>query len=80
MADITARVDFAAMKTAAAPLKIWGAITQRDFLTNMGIIERAKRLNAFDSMNRWIEPRQMGSLFKVLGLSHPSLGSMAGFN
>src|SRR5690606_15089126 len=43
--DITAHVDFAALRRAALPhAAVHGPVTQGDFLKNIGIIQRAETL------------------------------------
>ena len=83
-ADITSHVDFHSLATAAASagLNTADIITQGEFLTRLGIVERAASLakakpqlrdsieTAFD---RLVSPDQMGSLFKVLGIAHPAV-------
>jgi NADH dehydrogenase [ubiquinone] 1 alpha subcomplex assembly factor 7 len=90
-ADLTAHVDFAAFAQAseAAGARVWGPVTQGDFLRALGLDERAKRLAAGKTApesqaieaacRRLIEPAQMGSLFKALALTQPSLSAPAGF-
>ena len=90
-ADLTAHVDFATFAQAAAKAgaRVWGPAAQGDFLTALGLAERAKRLAAGKTTpesqaiaaacRRLIEPAQMGSLFKVLALTHPALPAPAGF-
>jgi NADH dehydrogenase [ubiquinone] 1 alpha subcomplex assembly factor 7 len=90
-ADLTAHVDFAAFARAAktAGARVWGPMAQGDFLTALGLDERAKRLNAGKTAaesqaiaaacRRLIEPAQMGSLFKALALTQPDLPAPAGF-
>jgi NADH dehydrogenase [ubiquinone] 1 alpha subcomplex assembly factor 7 len=90
-ADLTAHVDFAAFAAAArgAGARAWGPVTQRAFLRALGIELRAARLieratpaqaAAISSgCRRLIDPAAMGSLFKVLALSHPRLPAPPGF-
>ncbi len=90
-ADLTAHVDFAALAVVAtqAGARAWGPVTQGDFLKALGLAERARKLSAGKPANeaqaieaacrRLIEPAQMGSLFKALALTHPSLPAPAGF-
>ena len=75
--DLTAHVDFSALKTAAHPLKS-GFATQGVFLESLGITERARVLaknlqgdalkTHIAAHRRLTHPSEMGSLFKVLGL------------
>jgi NADH dehydrogenase [ubiquinone] 1 alpha subcomplex assembly factor 7 len=78
--DITAHVDFFTIKSIASRLglKIFGAITQREFLLNMGIEIRANELIKKNpelseilksQLSRLIDEKQMGKIFKVLFLS-----------
>lgn len=82
--DITSHVDFESLRYAA---KLGGAkssepLEQGEFLKRIGIKERAERLivsapaqsqNISAALNRLIDKDQMGSLFKVLAISHPDL-------
>jgi NADH dehydrogenase [ubiquinone] 1 alpha subcomplex assembly factor 7 len=68
---------------------VWGPVTQGDFLSALGLAERARTLSAGKTAEesqeieaacrRLIEPAQMGSLFKALALTHPDLPAPAGF-
>ena len=90
-ADLCAHVDFAMLAQAAAEAGagVWGPVTQGAFLAELGIAERAAALRrvATDAQNqdidsaldRLVGAKAMGSLFKVLGLSHPDLRPLAGF-
>jgi len=91
-ADLTAHVDFAAIGHAAreAGARVHGAVAQATFLETLGIRTRAALLSAkageedraaiAQAMTRLIDPRQMGSLFKVLAIAHPDLQELAGFS
>ena len=90
-ADLTAHVDFAAFAAAARETgaRIHGPVAQATFLETLGIRTRAALLSAkagendratiAQGMARLIDPRQMGSLFKALAISHPGLQELAGF-
>jgi NADH dehydrogenase [ubiquinone] 1 alpha subcomplex assembly factor 7 len=90
-ADLTGHVDFAAVANAAreAGARTHGAVAQATFLETLGIRTRAALLSAgageadrrsiAEAMARLIDPRQMGSLFKALAISHPDLQELAGF-
>ncbi len=90
-ADLTAHVDFAALAEAAtqAGARVWGPVNQSDFLSALGLAERARKLGAGKpaqeaaaieaACRRLIDPSQMGSLFKALALTHPDLPAPAGF-
>ena len=79
-ADLTAHVDFTALANAADKigLKTVGPVTQRDFLMELGMAERAKALkqnansSQIDSIDAAFErltgEEHMGTLFKVLAL------------
>lgn len=89
-ADITAHVDFSALKKVAFTMgsTSFGAITQQQLLEALGIRLRAEKLlqNADDrqkntilsGLNRLISPQEMGALFKAISLASPSL-TPAGF-
>lgn len=79
-ADITAHVDFAALRniarTAGLSVEFFG--TQGDFLRGLGINQRLQKLRAHapqqahaltTAAERLIDPTQMGDLFKVLTAS-----------
>jgi SAM-dependent MidA family methyltransferase len=89
-ADLTSHVDFAALAAAAreAGARVQGPVTQGDFLNALGIGARAARLQASapgeaDSiaaaLHRLTHDDAMGRLFKVLAISDPRLGPLAGF-
>jgi len=96
-ADITAHVDFAALVRAAGPqVQCWGPISQADFLSRLGLAERAARLaaNATESQikdietacHRLIAAEEMGNLFKALAVTvggtivPPAFEECTGFN
>ena len=82
-ADITAHVDFAALADAArrGGARVFGPVTQRAFLTRLGLAERAARLartatpaqarEITAGTRRLIDRKEMGTLFKVLALAGP---------
>jgi NADH dehydrogenase [ubiquinone] 1 alpha subcomplex assembly factor 7 len=90
-ADLTAHVDFEALSHAArnAGAVAHGPVEQGAFLHTLGIGARAERLmrDATEAQKRDIEsalarlthPQEMGSLFKVLGITPPGAGIPAGF-
>ena len=89
-ADITAHVDFAQMEQIARSrdARVLGTVTQGEWLTRLGINERAEALSEFapqhrDALmrarDRLVEPDQMGELFKVMGLAGPDWPDGAGF-
>ena len=77
-ADITTHVNFALLKEFffKRNLKTKNIITQKEFLENMGIVERAKIIgkrmkfsdqsNLYFRLKRLLSPRAMGNLFKVI--------------
>ncbi len=86
-ADLTAYVNFSLLASVAkkAGVCVFPPVTQRDFLTALGIRVRAATLlqksPAYEvsGLERLIDPAQMGTLFKCLGLTHPSLRTLIGF-
>jgi NADH dehydrogenase [ubiquinone] 1 alpha subcomplex assembly factor 7 len=79
--DLSAHVDFAALEklTQASGLKGFGPVSQGVFLENMGIRARLEQLKAGRASGvratlemgyeRLVNPRQMGTLFQVYGVS-----------
>ncbi len=77
-ADVTSNVNFDLLSEFFLKnnLKVKGAITQSEFLKNLGIMERseiiAKKMRFTDKMNlylrlkRLLSPKLMGKLFKVI--------------
>lgn len=88
-ADLTAHVDFHAIAEEAksAGVAVSGPVEQGVFLKSLGIEMRAEYLktkakNADDiesALHRLVASDQMGSLFKVMGLSYDTLLQPAGF-
>ena len=87
-ADLTAHVDFDALARAADRVKVSPIVGQGSFLRRLGIELRAERLAAarpekaedlLTGCNRLINPGGMGTLFKVLALSSPTLPDLPGF-
>jgi SAM-dependent MidA family methyltransferase len=93
-ADLTAHVDFQALREAAASQgpRIHGPVTQGEFLRRLGIAERAAKLKATASPAQAADidaalarltdsgPTGMGSLFKVMAMAHPQLPPLPGFD
>jgi NADH dehydrogenase [ubiquinone] 1 alpha subcomplex assembly factor 7 len=90
-ADLTAHVDFEALSSAAeaAGAHVLGPVSQKSFLDSLGIGLRAQRLQraapgesaAIDAtVDRLVNPRQMGTLFKVLAISHEDFRELPGFS
>ena len=90
---MTAHVDFQALVRAANDLgaRTHGPVPQGDFLTRLGIENRAVSLMAKASpevsqdvagaLKRLVGGGRggMGQMFKVLGISEPNLVTLAGF-
>jgi SAM-dependent MidA family methyltransferase len=84
-ADLTAHVDFAALRGEAERLglKAYGPVPQGEFLLRLGLMERRDRLLAAarpeqremisSGAARLADPNQMGVLFKVLALTSDGL-------
>jgi NADH dehydrogenase [ubiquinone] 1 alpha subcomplex assembly factor 7 len=90
-ADITAHVNFALLSEffSKNKLKTKNLVTQKKFLENMGIFERAKILakrmkfseqsDLFLRIQRLLSPRYMGQLFKVILAYKFDNNNFAGF-
>jgi NADH dehydrogenase [ubiquinone] 1 alpha subcomplex assembly factor 7 len=90
-ADLTAHVDFPTLADTArrAGVAVYGPVPQGIFLTRLGLFQRtdrlargqrpAKAMSLIAAARRLVEPDQMGRLFKVMGLCHPGLPMLPGF-
>jgi len=89
-ADLTAHVDFAQMAQIAQSrgARWLGTVEQGDFLRSLGIDARADALSQIApqhreallaARDRLVDPADMGSLFKVMGLTGPDWPDGAGF-
>ncbi len=87
-ADLTAHVDFAALAGSAGGVAVTGLTTQGDFLSRLGIGQRARSLSKSAggalheheaALDRLIGPDQMGHLFKVIGLHPHGSAPLPGF-
>ncbi len=89
-ADITAHVDFGAVRRAAADAgaEVLGPVSQASFLKNLGIATRAEALAAAspahsqdiaDGLNRLTSDEAMGRLFKVMAIISPGMTPPPGF-
>ena len=89
-ADLTAHVNFAVLSQLAAEtgLQTHPITQQGDFLRGLGLDQRAAQLvkaspeavgKIMSERDRLAAPDQMGHLFKVLGLRHPDMPPLAGF-
>jgi SAM-dependent MidA family methyltransferase len=93
-ADLTAHVNFAraAELARANGARVFGPVTQADFLLGLGLAQRAATLRrtatpaqaaALDAgIARLTETgeRGMGELFKAIAFAHPSIDALAGFD
>ncbi len=91
-ADLTAHVDFYALKKAALThyAQVVGSVEQGEFLKNIGIQTRAKILkkNAtveqknelYSGLRRLINPSLMGKLFKAISIFSQGLDEPIGFS
>ena len=94
LADVTAHVDFEALARAAEDVgaRVHGPVTQGDFLQRLGIETRAVTLMAkatpevsqdvAEALKRLIGGGRsgMGSMFKVIGISAPDIGTLVGLS
>ncbi|MBV8457472.1 MAG: SAM-dependent methyltransferase [Acetobacteraceae bacterium] len=90
-ADLTAHVDFPTLAGTAreAGVAVYGPVPQGIFLTRLGLFQRtdyltrgqkpARAMALITAARRLVEPDQMGRLFKVMGLCHPGLPMLPGF-
>jgi NADH dehydrogenase [ubiquinone] 1 alpha subcomplex assembly factor 7 len=89
-ADLTAHVDFEAVRKAAeaAGLRTVGPVGQGEWLVRLGIDARAEALirstpdrrgDILAARDRLVSAGAMGSLFRVLGLSAPAWPAPEGF-
>jgi SAM-dependent MidA family methyltransferase len=88
MADLTAHVDFEAIAQAATPAQHSKLTTQGVFLERLGITNRAQQLATIlqgDALTahiaahkRLTHPSEMGTLFKVMGLTPEKCSPPAG--
>ena len=93
LVDLTAHVDFQSLAEAAESIgaRIHGPLHQGRFLRRLGIETRAATLQAKAPPDKMSEidaqverltgsgAREMGMLFKVLGIGDPKLGMLPGF-
>jgi SAM-dependent MidA family methyltransferase len=94
LADVTAHVDFQALARAAEDVgaRVHGPVPQGDFLKRLGIETRAVTLMAkathevsediSEALKRLIGGGRsgMGSMFKVIGVSHPRIQTLVGLS
>ena len=89
-ADITAHVNFSALRESARGVAVHGPVSQGDFLRALGIHERAAQLVAKatpkqrddieKAVDRLTSAPTMGELFKVMAITQTSHPVPAGFN
>ncbi len=89
-ADLTAHVDFEALALAAAPAKASALIPQGVFLERLGITDRARSLakgrdgamvdGIAAAHRRLTHPDEMGSVFRILGLSPADAPALPGLD
>jgi SAM-dependent MidA family methyltransferase len=85
LADITAHVDFTAL--AATGLDLLGYTSQSNFLLNAGLLDLLGELDpdtldylrAASSVQKLLQPTEMGELFKVIALGRGLAGAPTGF-
>ncbi len=88
--DLTAHVAFPALadRARAAGAAVHGPVPQGDWLLRLGVEARADRLaraapdrraGIGNAVGRLIQADGMGTLFKVMAVTHPRLGVPAGF-
>ena len=91
--DLTAHVDFEAFALAVESMgaRVSGPIEQSKFLRNLGAEKRAATLKSLASPDKAAEidsavkrllgegRTEMGKLFKVVGIAHPAVGKLPGF-
>ena len=89
--DITYKLNFKLLKkiTKILKLKCQGITTQRNFLTNLGINQRAeiisrnlifsKKADIYYRLKRLIDKNQMGDLFKVMLITGKKINFKLGF-
>jgi len=92
-ADITAHVDFAALKATLKDydkVNTYGLVTQSYFLQGCGIVQRAEQVaqqiktpeereQMLDAFGRVADIGQMGGFFKAMAFAHTTVGVPVGF-
>ena len=89
--DITYNISFYLLKKISKKLnlKVTGITTQKNFLTKLGIMQRAeilarnlkfsKKANIYNRLNRLIGNKFMGNLFKVMFITKKNNNFKIGF-
>ena len=90
-ADITHLINFELFKKIIKKnnLKVQGITSQREFLINMGILERAEMIskklkftdkaNIFYRLRKLIDNKEMGKLFKFMLITNKNIKFKTGF-
>ena len=88
-ADLTAHVDFPALRAVAGDAVPYGPLPQGRFLSTLGLFARIERLAQaqpvgqggalVEAAHRLADPARMGSLFKAIAFCHPALPVPPGF-
>jgi len=92
-ADITAHVDFAALKATISEVdkvNCYGLVTQSYFLQGCGIVQRAEQVaqqcktsqereQMLEAFGRVADINQMGGFFKAMAFAHTTVGTPVGF-
>ena len=88
-ADLTAHVDFPALRAAAAGVHVHGPLPQGRLLSALGLFARVAALAraqppgrggaVVEAAHRLADPARMGTLFKAMALCHPLLPTPPGF-
>jgi SAM-dependent MidA family methyltransferase len=86
-ADLTAHVDFAALRAAVSGASVSQTVFQRDLLARLGIVTRAEALAARGDpvqieadLRRLTDTGQMGTLFRALAIYPVDAPTPAGFD
>ena len=88
--DLSAWVDFSAIKAAATDMRVLGTRDQGDFLKSLGLYQRAEQLSAAAdpktrrmiaaAVDRLSSPAQMGRVFQTMAILPPDAkDDVAGF-
>ncbi len=89
--DITYNISFSLLKKILTKLnlKVTGITTQKNFLTKLGIMQRAeilaknlkfsKKANIYYRLNRLVDNKFMGTLFKVMFVTKKNIKFKIGF-
>ncbi|CCI48553.1 unnamed protein product [Albugo candida] len=92
--DLSANVDFSTLKryaTAEPKISSFGSVSQGQFLKTLGIEHRLAVLlenceseseaqELYSAYKRLVDADQMGSIFKVMAISHSDINNIVGFD